>query len=120
VLAKNFGARCHTLTIIKGACGDAFEIGFDRVQGRIYPTRALPSGGLEWKDTRPIYRRQPPLSMAEMIDTVHGHGSCAVGFSRYCSPHVSTSYLSRDTHPQVKLCKASEGGPIANMVLSLT
>jgi hypothetical protein len=80
----------------------------------------MPSVCLKWEDTRRLNRRLPPLSMAEMIDAVHGHGSCSVGFSRYSSPHFCTSCLSRDTHRQVKLCKAGDGGPVANMDLIVT
>lgn len=55
VLPQDLGAGRHTLTIIKGAGGDALEIGFNRIvlHGfRSAPHQARPAGGLLIAGTR--------------------------------------------------------------------
>ena len=55
-----------------------------------------------------------------VIEAVHSHGTCAMGFSRYAQGQASTSALSRDTQAEVKLCNATAAPRGPNMTLILT
>jgi hypothetical protein len=54
-----------------------------------------------------------------VIEVVHRHGTCAMGFSRYAQGQACTSALSRDTQAEVKLCNAipAQKGPSMDLIL---
>lgn len=54
-----------------------------------------------------------------VIEVVHRHGTCAMGFSRYAQGQACTSALSRDTQAEVKLCNATAAQKGLSMELIL-